>query len=222
MHRPSRIWLLSLVVLLAGCPIFPAPAPPVPLDKSAAAALAKCQSAILKAQAAFVKVKLGAVGSCVDGIMKVRLPFENGLTTAADFDAGIAKMRGKCTKSYAKVGAASTKLVDTILKACTPAESAVIGGYDALRVHSAYTFFGPDPTSILEFAAVLCTLTDEHADGELFVAAPRLMELLSYLGPEYVHLFDPGNGLPNVPLDARCVPLSNAPIPIPTATPTGP
>ncbi len=214
----ARLLVALPAALVAGCLVFPAPTPPVPLTKSEVGALAKCQKTLKSAQLTFIKTKLAALEACVDGVLTVRLPFENGLTTSADFDAGIAKMRAKCTKSYAKIGAASTKLVDAVLKACTPVETAVLGPYDALRFQSAYSAVGHAPTTLVDLAGTLCTLTDEFADAQLWDAAPRMMELLQYLGPEFTQFFDASSGLPNVPLDARCLPLSG--IPGSTATPT--
>jgi hypothetical protein len=210
-------------VLVAGCQVFPAPVPPVPLTKAEVAAVAKCQKSVKKAQIAFVKAKLGALESCVDGVLNVQLPFENGLTTSADFDAGIAKMRPKCTKRYAKVTAASTKLVDAILKACVPVETFVLGPYDALRFQSATDVIGDPALSIVDFAGSLCTWTAEFVDAQLWHAAPRLIELLGYLGPEFIVMVDVSSGLPNTPLDPRCLPLTGVvPSPIPTSTPDPP
>src|SRR5688572_16549579 len=123
---------------LSGCFIFPAPTPPVPLTKTEVGALAKCQKAIKKAELSYIKTRLGTLGTCLDGILAVRLPFESALTTTEEFDAGIAKMRTKCTKGYGKITAASTKLVDAILKACTPVEALILGPYDGLRFVSAH------------------------------------------------------------------------------------
>lgn len=209
---------LAGTVVVSGCMIFPAPTPPVPLTKGEVAAVLKCQKSAKKAQLAFVRAKLGALESCVDGVLAVRMPFENGLTTSAEFDAGIAKMRTKCTKSYAKVAAASTKLVDAILKACTPAEAFVLGPYDALRFLAATDAVAEPAPSLAAFAGSLCTWTTELADAQLWHAAPRMLELLGYLGPEFVLLVDVSAGLPNTPLDPRCQPLSGI-VPTPTPTP---
>lgn len=223
-RRTTTRFLMALpAALVAGCLVFPAPTPPVPLTKSEVGALAKCQKTVKSAQSSFIKTKLAALESCVDGVLNARLSFENGLTTSAEFDAAIGKMRGKCTKSYAKIGAASTKLVDAVLKACTPVADAVLGPYDALRFQSAYASVGHAPATLVDLAGTLCTLTDEAADSALWQAAPRLMELLQYLGPEFTQFFDASSGLPNVPLDARCLPLSGAPgVPTPTPTSTPP
>lgn len=225
----GRAALVRLVVLLplvvaAGCPVFPAPTPPSPLAKGDVAALAKCQKSTAKAQQAYVKTRLAALAGCVDGVLAARLSFENGLTTQEDFDAGIAKMRAKCTKSFAKVTAASTKLVDGIVKACTPIEEAVIGPYDALRFKMAFDVLGDPPTSVVKAAGALCTMTSESTDAQLWTAAPRVMELLGYLGPEFVlEISGPTSELPNVTLDARCLPLQGIPgiaTPTPTVTAT--
>lgn len=202
---------LAIACFVSGCPVFPAPTPPAPLAKGDVGAVAKCQKAVEKAQHGFIKTKLAALGSCLDGILAVRLPFENGLAPQEAFDAGIAKVRGKCDKSYAKITAASTKLVDAILKACTPVEAAVLGPYDALRFQSAQDTTGDPPASLVQLAGALCTATEELADGQLWNAAPRLNELLGYLGPQYLVFFDASSALPNVPLDPRCLPLANAP-----------
>lgn len=203
--------------------MFPAPTPPTPLAKGDVAAIAKCQKSTAKAQLGYVKARLAALETCVDGVLAARLSFENGLTTQGDFDAGIAKMRAKCTKVFAKVTAASTKLVDGIVKACTPVEDAIIGPYDALRFQAAFDVVADAPDSLVKAAGTICTMASESADAQLWTAAPRLMELLGYLGPEFVfQVSGPASELPNVPLDGRCLPLQGipgVPTPTPTATP---
>ena len=193
---------------LSGCFIFPAPTPPVPLTKAEVGALAKCQKAITKAELAYVKTRLATLAGCLDGILKVRLPFESALTTTEEFDAGIAKMRTKCTKRYAKVTAASTKLVDAILKACTPVESQILGAYDGLRFQAAQDETGDPPATLDALAANICALTTVTSDAQLWHAMPRELELLGYLGPEFTVFFDMASGFPNVPLDPRCPPLT--------------
>jgi hypothetical protein len=195
---------------LSGCFLFPAPIPPAPLTKAEVGALAKCQKAITKAELAYIKTRLGTLGSCLDGILKVRLPFESALTTQEEFDAGIAKMRTKCTKGYAKVTAASTKLVDAIVKACTPVESQIVGTYDGLRFQAAQVEvpIGDPPVSLAAVAANICAATTLTSDAQLWHAAPRELELLGYLGPEFIVFFDMDSGFPNVPLDPRCPPIT--------------
>jgi hypothetical protein len=169
---------------------------------------------VSKAQLAYLKTRLAALGSCVDGVLKVRVPFENGLATQEDFDAGITKTRAKCAKSFAKVTAASTKLDDAVVKACTPVEAAVVGPYDALRFQAAFDMLDEVPATVAELAGRLCTMTSELADTELWTAAPRLMELLGYLGPEFVlEVTAATSAFPNVALDPRCPPLLTEPPP---------
>lgn len=212
MDRPLRVATLvgSAVAALAlsGCFIFPAPIPPLPLTKAQVGAVAKCQKAITKAQIGYAKTRVGTLGSCLDGILKLRLPFESALTTQEEFDAGIAKMRTKCTKSYAKVTAASTKLVDAIVKACTPVEDHIIGAYDGLRFLAAQDQLADPPESLEELVSVMCALTTVNSDAQLWLAIPRELELLSYLGPEFTVFFDMTSGFPNVPLDPRCPPIT--------------
>lgn len=219
--RRAPVVAFVLVAFLAACEKFPPPTPPVtPLTKQQVSTVAKCQTAIKKSQLAFIKTKLAALESCVDGVLNLRLQFENGLTAQGAFDTGIVKMRGKCQKNYDKISGASTKLVDAIVKACTPAEEFVFGSYDALRFQSQST---TDPfgaiASVVDLAGHQCSLTEELVDTQLWLAAPRLIELLGYLGPEFVLVTDvnTGRGFPNVPLDARCPPLQGTPTP--TATP---
>lgn len=216
---------LALLVCLSlpACQKFAPPTPPQPpLTKAQVAALAKCQTAIKKAQAAFVKTKLGTLGGCVDGALNLQLGLENDLLQQQDYVAGLEKVKTKCAKGFGKITAASTKFVDAIVKSCTPVESFVFGAYDALRFQTALASLpsGPPPTTIVGLAGVLCTLTEEYADGQLWQAVPRMMEVLAGLGPEFVHVVDQqsGSGFPNVPLDARCVPFV-APAPNPTTTP---
>lgn len=191
-------------LVLSGCFVFPAPTPPQALTKSEIGVLAKCQKAILKAQASFLKTKLGTLQTCVNGLLAVRLPFESGLTTSDEFDAGIAKMRDKCTKGYGKITAASTKLVDAIVKACTPAEPSLLGAYDGLRFVTALDAFSDPPANLEALAGTICTATSETADFNLWQGAPRVIELLRYMGPEFVLFVSMESALPNTPLDPRC------------------
>jgi hypothetical protein len=200
-------------VSVSACTIFPAPTPPAPLVKSEVAAIAKCQKTIQKTQAAFVKTKLAALESCVNGVLALRLPFESALVTSDAVDAGLVKQRAKCVKSYAKITAASTKLVDAIVKDCTPAETAIVGPYDALRFQSLMTqFSGTPPADVVTLAGTMCAFAEMTADAAVFTASPRMMELLGYLGPEFITLA-PGSsdaGFPNVALDPRCPPIAGS------------
>jgi len=216
---------LAVLVCLAvpACQRFAPPTPPQPpLTKAQVSGLAKCQTAIKKAQAAFVKTKLGSLGSCVDTALNLQLTLENDLLPQQDALAALDKAKGKCTKGFGKITAASTKMVDAIVKSCTPVESFVFGAYDGLRFQAQLASLpsGPPPTTIVGMAGVLCTLSEEYTDAQVWQAVPRMMEVLADLGPEFVHVLDQqsGAGFPNVPLDARCIPFV-APAPNPTATP---
>jgi hypothetical protein len=205
MRGVGRVVMLLPVVSLAACRVFPAPTPPVPLAKPEAAAIAKCSKTLQKAQLGFVKTQEGTLASCLHGVLGLRLSFENGLATQEEFDAGLVKMRAKCRKGYAKITAASTKLVDAIVKDCTPAQTAVLGAYDALRFQSFFTeFTSSAPTTTDQLAGAICALTVDFGYAHVGAAAPRLMELLGYLGPEFFTLPEMDSGFPNVPLDPRC------------------
>jgi hypothetical protein len=206
-----RALVAAPCLLLAACAIFPAPTPPAPLAKSEVSALAKCQKTIHKAQLGFVKTKLAALESCVNGVLALRLPFESALITSEDVDAGLVKQRAKCLKSYAKITAASTKLVDAIIKDCTPVEVAIVGAYDALRFQSLMTeLSATPPANVQALAGTICAFAEMAADAAVFTASPRMMELLGYLGPEFITLSDSDSGFPNVPLDPRCPPVATS------------
>ncbi len=204
----SLVGCALAALALSGCFVFPSPTPPTPLTKAEVGALAKCQKAVTKAELSYMKTRLGTLGACLDGILKVRLPFESALTTTEEFDAGIAKMRAKCTKGFAKVTAASTKLVDAILKACTPVETLILGPYDGLRFQAAQDELGDPPASLVALAGTICGATTLTTDTQLWHAVPRELELLGYLGPEFTIFFDMASGFPNVPLDPRCPPIT--------------
>lgn len=202
-----RVLLVLPAVSFAACTVLPTPTPPAPLTKSQAAAVAKCQKSAQKAQLAFLKTQQGNLGSCVYGVLSLRLAFENSLATQEDFDAGLVKMRDKCTKGYAKITAGSTKLVDAIVKGCAPADAAVVGPYDALRFQAFFAGITMSaPANSEQVAGGICALAVDAIYANVGTAAPRLMELLTYLGPEYVSLVDADSGFPNVPLDPRCAP----------------
>lgn len=222
-----RVSFVLPFVAVAACTLFPAPIPPAPLTKSEVSGVAKCQKAVHKAQLAFVKTKTAALESCVNGVLALRLPFESGLIPVEDFEAGLVKQRAKCTKSFAKVTAASTKFVDAIIKACTPVEGLVVGPYDGLRFQAEFGQLssGGSAADVPALAGALCALTEMGVDAQVWIASPRLIELLLYLGPEYVSEVDSDSAFPNIPLDPRCPPVSggppifSTPTPIPTSTP---
>jgi hypothetical protein len=220
-NRPllSRVVVALSCAVLAGCPIFPAPTPPVPLTKSQVTAVAKCEQAVKKGRLGFIKTKLAALDASVDSMLALRLQFENGLIDQAAFDAGIPKLRDKAHKGYAKITAASTKFVDGVVKACTPVEEFVLGPYDALRFRSQTSFVGQSVTTTAELAGVLCTETELLTDAVLWETAPRNLELLGYLGAAFVFSFGTSAAAPNVPLDPRCLALNQLE-PTPTATPS--
>ena len=194
-------------VALTGCMKFPSPgAATPPLTKNQSADLAKCQQAINKAQSSFAKTQLSTLQKCLDGVLKVTVPFDNGVTAQEDYDAGIAKAAEKCTKGYDKIGAASTKLVDAIVKSCEPVADLVLGSYDGLRF--ALGGVGGAP-SIEMLAGGICGATEALVDAQAFVGTPRMMELLASLGSEFVIESDDmsGSGFPNLPLDPRCPPI---------------
>lgn len=207
----ARVAIVASCVVVSGCTIFPAPTPPAPLAKSEVSALAKCQKTIQKAQLGFVKTKVAALDSCVNGVLALRLPFESNLVTSDDVDAGLVKQRTKCVKSYAKITAASTKLVDAIVKDCTPAEAAIVGAYDGLRFQSLMTAMSATPpTDVVGLAGMVCAFAEMAADASVYTVSPRMMELLGYLGPEFITLSDSDSGFPNVPLDPRCPPVASS------------
>jgi hypothetical protein len=220
-HRLSVLLAVSVASLsLAACSKFPSPgAASPPLTKNGAGALAKCQQAVTKAQASFAQTKTSALQKCINDVLKITIPFDNGVTTQPDYDAAKVKIADKCASGYAKITAASTKFVDAIMKACGPVEDLLFGTYDGLRWQAALG--GAGGTDLETFAGGICTLTESAVDAQLFLAAPRMIELLDSLGPDFVVETDvaSGAGFPNVPLDSRCPPietLGSIPNPLPT------
>jgi hypothetical protein len=208
-HRLAVLLAVSAASLsIAACATFPSPGTATPpLTKNQASALAKCQQGASNAQASFAKTKTSALQKCLNDTLKITAAFENGVTTQADYDAAKAKIAAKCATGYAKITAASTKFVDAVVKACAPAEDLVLGAYDGLRWQSA---FGGSPGGSLEgVAGGMCTIIEAFVDGQVWTTAPRMMELLGSLGPEFVVETDmtSHSGFPNVPLDPRCAPI---------------
>jgi hypothetical protein len=221
MRKPTcivRVAALCASFWLAGCQAFAPPTPPVPrLTKAQVKAVEACQETIKKAGLTFVKTKVGILESCVDQVLKLQLERENELIDSAHFDAGLEKARGKCTKGYAKITAASTKYVDAVIGKCVPVEEFVTGPYDALRLVSPNGLPGTGEQSVPVLAGNLCSEIELNADSLVWFAVPRMMELLGYLGPEFVAINDAmtGNGFPNIPLDPRCPPIFNQVAPVP-------
>lgn len=226
-HAPSSRFrwlsgtaLLGVLTASGGCAFFPPVPPAVPLTQTQITQVENCQKGVTAAGRAFVNTKLLKLEACVQEVLRWRLRFENGLIDQAEYDAKLEATRNKCRTHYEAITKASTTFVDDVIAKCQDAEDAVLGEYDALRfVLGGESLFGP-PTTLEELAGGLCGAKEAGVDALLSVQMPRALEVLSYLGPEFVILedgvpTDPDTittGFPNVPLDPRCLSPATAPV----------
>lgn len=201
----AAVAALALASLALGaCTRFPAPgAASPPLTGEQTLALLQCQQGVIKAQARFARLQRKGLQRCVGAVLAAKVAFENGITSAELFESGLVRLRAKCTKRFDKIGAASTKLVDAILASCKEAEDLVLGPYDGLRLQASEA---ATAGSLEGIAGIVCTGTEVAVDAELWLALPRLIELLDSLGPEFTEKseFSEEGAYPNLPMDARC------------------
>ena len=172
-----------------------------------------------------MSTKLTKLEACAQEVLKWRLRFENGLIDQDEFDAKLEATRAKCRKSYEQITEASTKFVDSVVAKCEEVTEFILGDvavdYDALRFQALANELDSDNpvTSVEQLAGQLCGVKEVLVDVALTAQMPRALELLSYLGPEFVtinsdptDLETPGEGLPNVPLDSRCLLATGTPM----------
>ena len=189
-----------------GC-YFDPPTPPFPpLDDKEAGALFKCQNEIRKAGAKFRNTQLKTLEQCVTMGLKAQLAFENGVIEQAKYDGDLDKAAAKCATGFAKITQASTKLVDAVIKKCTPVAAFVLGSYDALRHQALAAENGQTVTSIENLAGRLCTVDQMFAILQLSLHSPRAIEILGRLDENFVSTSTNGESASlNLTLDPRCL-----------------
>lgn len=191
-------------------------APPPALTADQIKAVLNCQATIKSEGAEFTDFKEKNLDECLDEVLELQLPFENGQLDSAHYNAGLAKTRDDCAHRFNKIGAASSKLVDKIVAACTPVQSLILpfSGYDPLQfgalTRSESIVLVAEATGL---AGRICGAKELFVDALVALQAPRMAGLLKILdngtgqfaisGPPSSILGVPPT-IPNIPLDSRC------------------
>ncbi len=98
-------------------------------------AVLNCQATIEWEGAQFARFKEDNLNQCLDQVLELQLPFENGQLDATHYNARLSQTRRECAQQFQAIGAASTNLVNNIVAACGPVESLILpsSGYDPLE-----------------------------------------------------------------------------------------
>jgi hypothetical protein len=191
-----------------GCAVDPPPAPNPPLSRQKVQAVLACQDTIRREGTSFLNLKLKKLEQCADDVLELQMSLENQLITQDQFDESLPNVRRQCVHSFSTIKTASTRLVDRILLSCSPVEDILLGENDPLLFQGLVTQMGGDGfTSVEQLAAFICGGKELTVDFAAAFEIPRLHQLLSILGPEFVIDGDNGNYtffLPVLPLDSRC------------------
>jgi hypothetical protein len=219
MNRCWRARSLLASVLLAGLaagtgcmPLFPAPEPPG-LSKKQANDVLACQVGLDVAGRKFVEHKMKELETCAQNILAIRLPFENEQISEDEYLKKLDGVRDGCNKNFKDIQTASTRFVDKVIDACDPVAEWILD-WDELSflILNDETSGFPETGSVEELAGSMCTMKELIVDQMVFFQMPRLMELLSYLGEDYVVITSENDfpiGYPNIPLDDRCAPIQD-------------
>jgi hypothetical protein len=204
----STLLVGTVISTVIGCVVEPPPAPNPPLSRQKVQAVLTCQDTIRKEGARFLNLKLKKLEECADDVLELQMALENQLITQDQFDESLPIVRRRCIQNFSTIKTASTRLVDRIILSCGPVEQILLGESDPLLFQGLVTQMGGDGfTSVEQLAALICGGKELIVDMAAAFEMPRLHQLLSILGPEFV--IDGNNGnyslfLPVLPLDARC------------------
>jgi hypothetical protein len=188
-----------------GCAVDPPPAPNPPLSERQERGVLKCQKAITKLGASFVSLKLKNLEKCAVEVLDLQLDLENQHIMQAQFDAALPNIRRECQEKFGAIKAASTRLVDGIISACEPVQDLVLGANDPLLFQGLVA--GSGFASVEEVAGFICGVKEFAVDFAVAFEMPRLHQLLSILGSEFVadgEFQSEAIFLPVLPLDSRC------------------
>jgi hypothetical protein len=175
----------------------------------------QCQATIKFAAAAFGDFKEFELDECFDEVLQAQLNFENAVTTSNAFSQQLTRIRQDCAQDYKEVGAASTGLVNSIVRACQPVQSLIlpVSGYDPLEFGALARALSISLTdNAVELAGEICGARELLVDGALATQVPRMVGLLNTLdqGTGQFEITGPSSSLlsspiiPNIPLDSRC------------------
>lgn len=203
-------FVLSLVAGTGCMPLFPIPDPPSPfLTRSQAKQLLGCQDTIARLGRKLVNTQTTSVENCALDILFENLLFENGLISEEEYEDRLDRIRDKCDKGLRKVTKASTKFIDGVIDACDGVDQYILDD-DLLRFQllSEETDGSLNLSSISSLAGSICGIKSLIANQLVLFQIPRVMELFSHLGEEYIVIVDENDfqiGYVFIPLDERCI-----------------
>ncbi len=192
-------------------------APSAPLTARQIQGVLKCQETIKREGAEFVRFKEEKLNECLDEVLELQLPFENGQIDSAHYNSELTGIRRDCGSRFEQIGAASTNLVNGIVDACGPVQSLILpnSGYDPLQfgalTRSMRIVLVADATGL---AGRLCGAKELLVDALVAIQVPRLVGLLKILdnGTGQFAISGPPSSslsltptIPNIPLDSRCI-----------------
>jgi hypothetical protein len=225
----------AAMLMVCGCdlgpPLLPPPQPPpqpaaaagslaaapVPLTAGQITAVLNCQETIKSEGLEFTRSKEKKLNECLDEVLELQLPFENGLIDAAHYNTVLAQVRSDCAQRFQQIGRASTDLVNDIVAACGPVQSLILpnSGYDPLQfgalARSEHIILVADATGL---AGRICGAKELFVDALVGLQVPRMVGLLKILdnGTGQFAITGPSSSLlglspilPNIPLDTRCI-----------------
>jgi hypothetical protein len=191
-------------------------APSVQLTARQIQGVLECQETIKREGAEFTRSNEENLNQCLDELLELQLPFENGQINQAQYNRQLSEIRSDCAQDFKQVGLASTKLVNGIVDACGPVQSLILpnSGYDPLQfgalTRSLDIVLISDATGL---AGRICGAKDLFVEVSEAVQEPRLVGLLEILdngtgqfatsGPPS-RLLGLTSTIPNIPLDPRC------------------
>jgi hypothetical protein len=227
MFRKVSLAVIVLAFLLPACDAEKSAPPPPPPESDAALAptgslsagqvfgVLECQRTIKHEARDFGAFKEWELDRCLDATLGAQLGFENGLTNTSAYDSQLIGIRQDCTRRFQEVGAASTRLVNRIVAACTPVQSIIIpaSGYDPLEFGALANELNISGGTAVTLAGEICGAKELLVDSAETIQVPRMVQLLNILdagtgqfavtGPQ-VPFLDLPTTLPNIPLDTRC------------------
>jgi hypothetical protein len=190
---------------------------PEPLTSRQIQGVLNCQQTIKWKGAEFTSFKEINLDECLDEVLEVQLPYENGQIDADHYNRQLSEIRGDCESRFKQIGAASTRLVNGIVEACGPVQSLILpeSGYDPLQFGGLTRSLGmvliDDATAL---AGRICGANELFVDAAEAVQVPRFVGLLEILdnGTGQFAISGPSSSalsltptIPNIPLDSRCV-----------------
>jgi hypothetical protein len=213
--RAARALLVSASVLCVipttGCmPLFPRPNPPSPfLTRPLIRELVRCEETINRYGRRLVNTQHTSIEDCAQDILDVSFLFDNEIIDEEEYFDAIDRIRNKCDRGLDRIERASTRFVDRVIDACDPVQEYILD-YDLLRFQllSEETDGTVNIGSLPLLAGSLCGIKSLFAMQLMLFQIPRVMELYSYLGDEYIEITDDNDfpiGRLVLRLDERCI-----------------